>query len=455
MHAVGLFLAMGLCASCDEPGLLPVHPPPLPTADAAPRTRFPDDLDDPPERGASVDAAWAAAIGQPARAKTTTDAALAAIGGGPMTPFRQYARRDRYALVDARQSILVMGRRQLIIFDASSLAPRAALRAPELIEIHSVPNSALFVALNTAGHSVLYDARSLALVHDFGGADVVVSPDGASIGVLEKPNVFWLFDVARRGERWRTVGNVALEELTFADDGRVVVARDTAGSRFTSETRTARRLTTGSVRDVPPAFSPDGRMIAHEVVTDQGDTVLQLTERATGKVVARSSACAERSAMTFDAAGRRLAIGGALHVCILHVPSLRLEGQATLGVVSGDATEFDRVTPNFVSEGRMVFAGRRDGRAALLDASTMKLLWTGRGRLVRIGERAFVDAGSAFVGDIGPSGAVTMRKASVDELVQVHTTNSGTALRPDAATVRRLEGRLCTVDGWLLPLSCP
>jgi len=314
----------------------------------------------------------------------------------------------------------VTGRRQLVVLDLSSLAPRGALRALELDRIRSVPNGPLFVGLNTGAHAV-----------------------------------FWLFDVASRRQRWRSVGNVGLEQLSFADSGRVVVARDVTGVGFTSETSTGQRLTTEGVRSAPPAFSPDERLIAHEVVTEQGETVLQLTERATGKAIARSSACDDRFAMTFDAAGTRLAIGGTRKLCMMHVPSLRVVARAMLDVGSGDADGWDRVTPDFVSEGRVSFAGRRDGLAALLDASSLTRIWTGQGRLVRAGARAVIDIGSTTLGEIGPSGGVTMRPASLEDLAQVNATASSRALRPDGATVQRLESLFCALDGWLLPLPCP
>ena len=126
-----------------------------------------------------------------------------------------------------------------------------------------------------------------------------------------------------------------------------------------------------------------------------------------------------------------------------------------LDIGSGDADGWDRVTPELVSEGRVVFAGRRDGLAALLDASTLKRIWTGQGRLVRVGARAVIDNGSTTLAEIGPSGSVTMHPASLEELAQVNATASLRALRPDAVTVRRLESLFCTLDGWLLPLPCP
>jgi len=93
----GPVLAIALFASCDEPGLLPVHSPPPPSADAGLSTRVVDERDEPPEPGQSVDAAWAAAIDHPEKARNATDAAIAAIGGGPFTQYRQYAGRCRYA----------------------------------------------------------------------------------------------------------------------------------------------------------------------------------------------------------------------------------------------------------------------------------------------------------------------------------------------------------------------
>jgi hypothetical protein len=190
-------------------------------------------------------------------------------------------------------------------------------------------------------------------------------------------------------------------------------------------------------------------------VTEKGETLLQLTERATGKEIGRSNVCGERFAMTFDAGGTRLAIGGTRSVCIVQIPSLRLVASTTLDVGSGDSAGRDRVSPEYVNDGRLIFAGRRDGLAALLDASSLKRTWTGQGRLVRLGGRAAIEIGSTVIGDIGPSGRVTTREASVDELVQASGSWPGTAPRPDAVTARRLEGLFCALDVWLLPLPCP
>ena len=447
---------MAVLASCDglRP-LVPVRPHPSPPeAPRPPRVVDEPEGDDAPEPGRSVDAAWAEAIARPDQARRVTDLAVAAIGGGPLTSYRRY--RSRHcALVDDGRSIIVTDRRQLVVLDASSLAPRGALRAHEIKRVEPVPNTSLFLARTAVEGSVLYDTRPLAVVHDFGHADVVMSPDRASFAVLEKPASFWIFDIATRSQRWRSVGNLALDSLTFTDGGRVVVARDTIHGLFTSETSTGQRLTTGTASSIAPAFSADGRFMAQQFSAKDG-TALELAERGGLTALARTDACEHPFAMTFDPAGTRIAVGGTRRICMLHVPTLRLVATAGLGPSFGNSDGWDRVTPEFVSDGRAVFTGRRDGEAAVLDATTLKPTWRGRGRLVRLpGNRAVIDNGSRMLGEIGTGGRVTMREASAEEQVQLIVAPGSAAPQPDAATRGRLDAALCTIDGWLLPRPCP
>jgi hypothetical protein len=252
---------------------------------------------------------------------------------------------DHGMLVDGTNLAVLQGSHQLLLVDVDTHgveAQYAGLREPDFLRaVHGQP---LVVARDGRSLHVL-EVRPRELVPRASWPNITnwtVASDGSLLLVEVEADgndelIAW--DTHTRKETSRTkVKNGDPSWLELVDRNRVVLFDPDGTVTHVVELGTGRELfvQAGPQVTLSPAFSSDGRWVAYIAPAPEPHpaTTVVLVERATGKELARSSACpAPLSTVAFDPGGPLLAVGGPGSVCFLEAPSLRSVARA-LGVWS-------------------------------------------------------------------------------------------------------------------------
>jgi hypothetical protein len=321
---------------------------------------------------------------------------------------------------------------------------RGSLHSPQVIR----GTSLVAEQIGFAGTRI-FDGRTLASIVSWDGWTLVhPSADGALLAVAvaipghgdgSDLNKIVIFDTRER----REIVQFTVPEIRgfrIADDGRIVVN----GSEV-RDAHSARILFSQADELGSPAFSTS------HVAFATPDGAVALAERDTWRRIATTRECANATALSFDASGKVLAIGGADAACLVDVPSLKKRHSFVarrLPIYQHpelEATLRNRTIPTFLGNGRVLaLESSRTYEVSLFDVTTGRLLSRDVGELyVPEHSDAYVitDQRPPEMVTVGATGTVERRTIAPGE-----RPNPPREDAPAADVIERIRANLCMLD---------
>jgi WD40 repeat protein len=116
------------------------------------------------------------------------------------------------------------------------------------------------------------------------------------------------------------------ERVRFSADASLLFMRSTGGKERVYDASTLHEIAQfGPAQHTSAALTPDGKLIALASTHDGPTSTVELVDRDTAKVLARSQACGPHRSIAISPDGKHLAVAGE-RVCVLSLPSLRKLG---------------------------------------------------------------------------------------------------------------------------------